>query len=258
MSRKILCLCVMAMLGIMTFVAGCGQSSNSSSSSAKVLKVGVTADFAPFEFQDASGAEYQGFDMDLIRAIGKEMGYEVDIQNVNYDGLIPSMEAGNIDVIISGMTINDERKQKVLFSDPYYQSGLSIIVKKDDTSINSFKDLQGKRVAVQVGTTSAKEAKAIPGTEVKEFNSSADTFMELKAGGVDAVVNDRPVNDYYIATSGVTDVRRLPELLTSEDYGIAIRKDNAELQGKINDALKKLKENGEYDKIFAKWFGEQK
>ncbi len=258
MSRKILCLCVMAMLGIMTLVAGCGQSSNSSSSSAKVLKVGVNADFAPFEFQDASGSEYQGFDMDLIRAIGKEMGYEVDIQNVNFDGLIPSMEAGNIDVIISGMTINDERKEKVLFSDPYYQSGLSIIVKKDNTSINSFKDLQGKKVAVQMGTTSAKEAKSIPGAEVKEFNSSADTFMELKAGGVDAVVNDRPVNDYYIAKSGVTDVRRLPELLTSEDYGIAIRKDNAELQGKVNAALKKLKENGEYDKIFAKWFGEQK
>ena len=82
--------------------------------------------------------------------------------------------------------------------------------------------------------------------------------MELKAGGVDAVVNDRPVNDYYILKSGEKDVRTLDELLTSEDYGIAMAKDNTELQKKINDALKKLKDNGEYDKIYAKWFGEKK
>ena len=156
------------------------------------------------------------------------------------------------------MTINEERKGKVLFSDPYYKSGLSIVVKKDNTSIHNFKELEGKRVAVQIGTTSAKEVHKIPNVEVKEFNSSADTFLELKAGGVDAVVNDRPVNDYYIVKSGEKDVRALEELLTSEDYGIAMNKDNADLQKQINEALNKLKQNGEYDKIFAKWFGEKK
>ena len=80
--------------------------------------------------------------------------------------------------------------------------------------------------------------------------------MELKAGGVDAVVNDRPVNDYYITKSGATGVKALEEKLTAEDYGIAVGKDNKELQEKINAAFKKIKENGEYDKIFAKWFGE--
>lgn len=239
-------------------LAGCGGSSNTSSSSsseAKVLKVGSSIDFAPFEFQDESQKEYQGFDMDLIRAIAKEMGYEVEIQNLGFDGLIPALQGKNIDVIISGMTINDERKQNVLFSDPYYQSGLTMVVRNDEKAITKFADLKGKKVAVQIGTTSEAEVKKIEGVEVKVLNTPADCFMELKAGGVDAVVNDRPVNDYYIKKSGVTDVRALDDLLTSEDYGIAMSKKDAEMQKKVNEALKKLHENGEYDKIFAKWFG---
>lgn len=260
MSRKWLVLCMVGLFAVMSFAAGCGnnQKKDAAGSGEKVLRIGTNADFAPFEFQDVNGKEYEGFDMDLIRAIAKEMGYKADIQNINFDGLIPAMESGNIDVIISGMTINDERKAKVLFSQPYYQSGLTIIVKKDNTAINKFADLAGKKVAVQIGTTSAKEVKKIPGVEVKEFNSSADTFMELKAGGVDAVVNDRPVNDYYIVKSGEKDVRALDELLTSEDYGIALSKKDPELQKKVDEALQKLKDNGEYDKIFAKWFGAKK
>ena len=194
----------------------------------------------------------------MIRAIGKEMGYEVEVQNIGFDGLIPALQAKNIDVIISGMTINDERKQNVSFSDPYYQSGLTMVVRSDEQAIKSFQDLKGHKVAVQIGTTSAEAVKKLGGVEVKELNTPADCFMELKGHGVDAVVNDRPVNDYYITKSGETGVKALEEKLTAEDYGIALAKDNTELQSKINEALKKLKENGEYDKIYAKWFGGQK
>ena len=243
-------------------LAGCGGqgtgSSSGSGSAAKVLKVGSSIDFAPFEFQDEGQKEYQGFDMDLIRAIGKEMGCEVEIQNLGFDGLIPALQAKNVDVAISGMTINDERKENVLFSEPYYQSGLTMIVRDDEQAIQKFQDLKGHKVAVQIGTTSAEAVKKLGGVEVTELNTPADCFMELKGKGVDAVVNDRPVNDYYIQKSGATGVKALEERLTSEDYGIAVAKDNAELQQKINDALKKLKENGEYDKIFAKWFGGKK
>ncbi len=251
-------LCLVALLALTALAAGCGgdkKAEKTEQKTEKVLRIGTNADFAPFEFQDVSGKEYQAFDMDLIRAVAKEMGYKAEIQNINFDGLIPALEANNLDVIISGMTINDERKKKVDFSDPYYKSGLSIIVKKDDNSIKKFADLKGKKVAVQIGTTSAMEVKKIEGVDVKEFNSSADTFMELKAGGVDAVVNDRPVNDYYILKSGVNDVRRLEELLTSEDYGIASSKKNPDMKKQIDAALKKLRDNGEYDKIFKKWFG---
>ena len=259
--KKVLALvaaCAFAVLAM----AGCGSSNNAASSGsgsgAKVLKVGSSIDFAPFEFQDEGQKEYQGFDMDLIRAIGKEMGYDVEIQNLGFDGLIPALQGKNIDAIISGMSINDERKQNVLFSDPYYQSGLTMVVRDNETAIKSFQDLKGKKVAVQIGTTSADEVKKIDGVEIKELNTPADCFMELKAGGVDAGGNDRPVNDYYITKNNAQGVKALEEKLTAEDYGIAIGKDNKELQQKVNDALKKLKENGEYDKIFAKWFGEKK
>ena len=257
MSKKIMVLCMAALMAVMAMVAGCG-SDKKAADGEKVLKVGTNADFAPFEFQGANPNAYEGFDMDLIRAVGEEMGYKVEINNVAFDGLIPSLEAGNIDVIISGMTINDERKQKVLFSDPYYKSGLSIMVAKNNDAIKGFQDLKGKKIAVQIGTTSATEAKKLGSAEVKELNSSADTFIELNAKGVDAVINDKPVNDRYIVESKNDNVKVLSELLTSEDYGMAINKNNAELQTKINAALKKLKENGTYDKIYEKWFGAAK
>jgi len=256
MSKKFLMLCMLSLFALTAVFAGCGDAKKEAAGSGeKVLRVGSSADFAPFEFQNVEGKEYAGFDMDLIRAVGKEMGYKVEIQNINFDGLIPSLETGNIDVIISGMSITDERKNKVVFSKPYYQSGLTIVVKGDNEAIQSFSDLAGKKIAVQIGTTGATEAKKIPNAEVKEFNSSADTFIELKAGGVDAVVNDRPVNDYYIVKSNEKNVKSLPDVLSAEDYGIALSKKNAELAKKVDAALDKLKENGEYNKIYEKWFG---
>ncbi len=253
---KALALAAICALSVVT-LAGCGGQS-ADNGGKKVLKVGSSIDFAPFEFQDEGQKDYQGFDMDLIRAIGKELGYEVEVSNIPFDGLIPAMQNKTMDVAISGMTINDERKQNVLFSDPYYQAGLTMVVRDDEQAIQKFTDLKGHKVAVQIGTTSAEEVKKLEGVEVHEFNTPADCFTELKARGVDAVVNDRPVNDYYIQKSGATGVKALPERLTAEDYGIAMAKDNTELQQKINEALKKLKDNGEYDKIFAKWFGESK
>jgi len=192
---------------------GCGSDSANNSGdkadSAKVLRVGSSIDFAPFEFQDEGQKDYQGFDMDIIRAVGKDMGYEVEIQNLGFDGLIPALEAKNVDVLISGMTINEERLKKVGFSDPYYSSGITIAVLTSNTSINSFKDLEGKRIAVQIGTTNANEAKKIKDASVKEFNTVADCFMELGNDGVDAVVNDRPVNEYYIAQNNDGKVKLL-------------------------------------------------
>ena len=224
--KKLLIAGALALASVVA-VAGCGgnqaaTSSGSGASGEKVLKVGSSIDFAPFEFQDEGQAEYQGFDMDLIRAIGKEMGYKVEVSNIGFDGLIPALEAKTVNVLISGMTINDERKQKVTFSAPYYESGLTMVVREDEQNIKKFEDLKGKKVAVQMGTTSAKEVKKLEGVEVKELNTPADCFMELKSGGVDAVVNDRPVNDYFIQKSGQTGVKALPERLTSEDYGIAV------------------------------------
>lgn len=256
--RKSLWLCIVGLLSALLLVGGCGGEKKEAAKEApKTLNVGCTADFAPFEFQDVSGKEYSGFDMDLIRAVGKAMGREVKIQNISFDGLVPALDAGNVDAVISGMTITEERKQKVVFSKPYYQSGLTIVVKKDNEALQGFKDLEGKAVAVQIGTTGANEAKKIKNATVKEFNSSADTFIELRAGGVDAVVNDRPVNDYYLVQGGDKDAKSLKEVLTAEDYGIAVSKKNEALVKEIDAALEKVKASGEYDKIYEKWFGKR-
>lgn len=254
MSKKLIALIVLGMFLMAFGLAGCGQKS-AAPAQPKVIKVGSETAFAPFEFQDEKTKEYTGFDMDLIRAIGKQMGYEVQIVSMGFDGLIPALEAGNIDVIASGMTITEERAKKVNFSKPYYKSGLTIVVKSDNNSIKSFKDLEGKKIAVQIGTTGAKEAGKIKDATVREFNNPPEAFMELKAGGVDAVINDKPVNDYFIAQSGSKDAKVIGEPLTSEDYGLATSKKNAELGEKINKALDELKKNGEYEKIYVKWFG---
>ena len=236
-------------------LAGCGGGQSGS----KVLRVGSSIDFAPFEFQSESSTDYQGFDMDLIRSLGKEMGYDsVEIQNLPFDGLIPALQGKQIDLAISGISVTPERGEKVLFSDPYYKSGLTIVLRKDNTEINSFKDLVGHKVAVQVGSTSAETVKSMTGVSVTEFNLVPECFLELKAGGVDAVVNDRPVNDYFLKETGEVTLKALPERLAASDYAIAMAKDNTELQKKVNDALAKLNDNGAYKQIFTKWFGEGK
>ncbi|QJW45589.1 basic amino acid ABC transporter substrate-binding protein [bacterium BFN5] len=254
MSKKIATLLVVVLVLTLGLI-GCGKQTNTST--AKVLKVGAETTFPPFEFQDETSKDYVGFDIDLAKAIGKQIGYEVQIQNIGFDGLIPALDAGNIDMIASAMSITDERAKKVNFSNPYYKSGLSIVVNSSNNSINSFKDLEGKRIAVQIGTTSAEEARKIKNAQVREFNSNSEAYMELKNNGVDAVVNDLPVNAYYLTKTGAKDAKLVGEVANSEDYGLATAKKNTELNEKINKALDELKKNGEYDKIYLKWFGKK-
>ncbi|WP_094603804.1 Glutamine-binding periplasmic protein [Sporomusa silvacetica DSM 10669] len=257
MSKKLIALSMVTMFVVVFGLAGCGGQQSAKPADQKVLKVGSETTFAPFEFQDEKTKDYIGFDMDLIKAVGKQMGVEVQVQSMGFDGLIPALEAGNIDAAISGMTITDERAKKVNFSKPYYKSGLSMVVKADNNTLKSFKDLEGKRIAVQIGTTGASEAKKIKDVKVREFNNAPEAFIELNSGGVDAVVNDLPVNEYYIAQAGGKDAKIVGEPLNSEEYGIAVAKKNTELAEKINKAIDELKKNGEYEKIYVKWFGKK-
>lgn len=256
MSRKLITLLMLGMFVLSLGLVGCGKKTENASN-AKVLKLGAEMTFPPFEFQEEGSKEYVGFDMDLARALAKQMGYELQIQNIGFDGLIPALEAGNIDIIVSGMSITEERSKKISFSKPYYKSGLSIVVKADNATIKTFKDLEGKNIAVQIGTTGAEEARKIKNAKVREYNSNSEAYMELKAGGVDAVVNDLPVNEYYLAKSGDKNAKILGDIMNAEEYGMAMTKKNTELTEKVNKALDELKKNGEYDKIYQKWFGKK-
>ena len=250
---------LLAMLSIFLIFTGCSSEEKSSQ---PPLRIGSAMEFAPFDFQEEGSNQYQGFDIDLIRAVGRELNREVQISDIGFesgfDKLILTLDSNNIDAIIAGMTITEERKDKVLFSDPYYRSGLTIAVREDETGINKFADLAGKRVAVLIETTGGAEVQRLPNVTIQEFEYSPGCFEALANGEVDAVVQDRPVTDYMIARGEISNVKVLPELLTQEDYGIAVRKDDVELQQQINDALKKIRESGEYDRIFDRWFRKPK
>ena len=245
-----------ALLVLSVALVGCG--SDKAAKQDKVLKVATSPDFAPFAFTEEKSKEYVGFEMDLIKAIAKQMGTKAEISNISFDGLIPALLANNVDLAISGVTITPERQQKVDFSQAYYRSGLSIMVRTENNEIKSFKDLAGKKVAVQIGTSSATAAKNIPNATVREFNLVPEVVMELQNKGVDAVINDLPVNQYFLATTKTKDVKLVGELLSTEDYGIMVNKGNKKLLEQINKAMDELKKNGEYDKIYKKWFGELK
>ena len=147
-----------------------------------VLRVGTSADFPPFEFQDEKTGEYLGFDIDLIKAVGAAADMEVQIVNTAWDGLIPGLLTGNYDCIISAMTITDERMKAVAFSDPYFSAGQVIVTRADDTSIVTVEDLLGKAIAVQIGTTGDLAASDIEGATVKRFNLAPDAIQELLNG----------------------------------------------------------------------------
>ena len=173
---------------------------------------------------------------------------------MGFDALIPALQADNIDVALAGMSITEERKQQVIFSDPYYKSGLLVMVPKDNNDIKSIDDLKGKRIAVQIGTTGAFRAEKVEGAKVTAFNDNGSAVLEMKNGAADAVINDAPVLKYFLAQGGSEYAKTVGEVLNAEDYGIAVKKGNDKLAADINKALNELKQNGEFDKIYNKWF----
>lgn len=225
---------------------------------AEVYTAGANMAFAPFEFVDENN-QPAGFEMDLIRAIGKAQGVEIKLQNMPFDGLIPALQTRAIDFAISGMTITEQRARRVLFSKPYYQSGLAVMVREaNKAKYPTIDSIKGKQLCAQIGTTGAITARKFSGQNVKEFNSAPEAFLELQNGGCEAVVHDKPVMDYYMARRGTQGMYRLPEALSAEDYGIAVAKNNKKMQEFVNQGLEKVKANGEYDRIYTKWFGAQK
>ncbi|MGK7932503.1 MAG: ABC transporter permease subunit [Microcystaceae cyanobacterium] len=218
-----------------------------------VFKVATEPSFPPFEMQSEDGTGFQGFDIDLMNAIGEAVGVNIEFQGLPFDGIIPALQSNTIDAAISGMTITAERSQSVAFSSPYFKAGLAIAVREDNTDINGFDDLENKKIAVQIGTTGAIESNKIPNAKVTEFNEAVLALQELINGKVDAVVNDAPVTLYAIKEAGLKGAKVVGELLTSEFYGIALPKNSPNRQ-LINYGLFKILENGQYKAIYQKWF----
>ena len=225
----------------------------SPSASEQVFKVATEPTFPPFEMPAPEGGGLEGFDIDLMNAIGQEAGFKVEFESLPFDGIIPALQSRTVDAAISGMTITAERATTVSFSRPYFKSGLAIAVQKDNQDINSFAELENKKIAVQIGTTGARAVEKIPGAQIRTFDNAPLALQELANGNVDAVVNDAPVTLYAIKTGNLQGLKVVGELLTEEYYGIALPKNSAALDT-INNALLTLIENGTYRTIYQRWF----
>ncbi|MBF2076755.1 MAG: basic amino acid ABC transporter substrate-binding protein [Synechococcales cyanobacterium C42_A2020_086] len=217
-----------------------------------VLRVAVNPAFPPFEFKAADGS-LQGFDIDLINAIGGTAGFLIDFDELSFDDLIRNLYGGQVDVAISAITINRDRSERVAFSRPYFKSGLAIAIREADTDITAFDSLNGKRVGVERGTTSELKAQTLVNADVKRFASAPQALQDLAAGRLDAVINDAPVTLYAIQSGSVSGLKLLDPLLSEEFYGIAVPKDSPYLEP-INAALTTLIDNGTYAQIYQRWF----
>lgn len=234
-----------------SFLTGCGASG------AKKVVVATDATWAPFEFVDEKSKDLIGFDIDLMKAIAKEGGFEVTFQNVPFDPLLAGMASGQYDAAISSITITDDRKKTMLFSDPYYSAGQLVVVQNANTSIKAKEDMKGKKVGAQQATTGAIEAEKL-GATLKQYDDIGSAYLDLVNGQVEAVVADNPVAMGYLAKYKGK-LKAVGQPFTDEQYGIAVKKGNEKLLADINRGLKAAKDKGlikEYDTKWMNWFAQ--
>jgi polar amino acid transport system substrate-binding protein len=216
--------------------------------------------YAPFEFNDRSGSgQLTGFDVELVRAIAQQLGATADFKTTPFDAIIPSLAAGNCDLVASATTITEERRQKVAFTQAYFDADQSLLIRAADKErYKSLADLKGKTIGVQSGTTGESYAKAHTpqGAKVKDFPGADDLFNALTSGDIDAVLQDFPVNKYR-ALQAAEQFAVTETFKTGEQYGFAVAKDNGKLVAALDAALSKVRESGGYDNIYKMWFGER-
>ena len=262
-------------LAAASILAACGGQSSTSSSTTptasapasassaapaadgKEYKVAMNAQFPPFESMNSSG-QIEGFDVDVMNAIAKEEGFKVTYHQQAWDGIFASLKAGDNDILISGITITDDRKKEMLFSEPYYKITQVVLVPqgKKIVSVEDLKKMD--KVGVTIGTTGDLAAQKILGAtseKIIRLENLPLMLKEVETGAVDAVISDSAVVADYVkkkGDKGFTMVE-VPDF-TVEYYGIAVRQDDKALMDKINSGLKKIQASGEYDKISDKYF----
>ncbi|MGM0843584.1 MAG: transporter substrate-binding domain-containing protein [Bacillota bacterium] len=251
------------LMAVMLVLAACGTNngddeSGSGEGGGTTYTVGTDTTYPPFEFEE--GGEYKGIDIDLINAIAEEEGFEIELKPMDFGGIIPALQANQLDVAIAGMSITDDRKEKVDFSDPYFDAGLTLVVSEDNNDITTVEDLEGKTVAVKNGTTGADKAEELKDevgiAEVRQFNDSPSMFQEVANGNADVLIEDYPVIAYQIKTKDLG-LKTVGDRLNGDQYGIAVLKgENQELLEKINSGLQKLRDSGEYDEILNTYLDE--
>lgn len=257
----------LAALLCMLAIAGCsspadradgkGPKSGEAVSAAKPIVIGTDAAFPPMEYTDAGGAII-GFDIDLMRAVGAKLGREAKFENIAWSGIFGALKNGTVDLVVSSVTITEDRQKEFLFSRAYLTAGQVLVVRAADAEkYKTLESLHGHKVGVQVGTTGHDRMEKEKAITTVAYESSPLAFIDLTNGAVDAVMIDKPVADYYSSqapeAAGKLSIGR--EVYTDESFGIVARKEDLELIRQIDAALIQIKDSGEFDRIAAKWFG---
>ncbi|MFM9900275.1 MAG: basic amino acid ABC transporter substrate-binding protein [Polaromonas sp.] len=224
---------------------------------ARVYVVGTDAAYAPFESQNEKG-EIVGFDIDVVKAVAAKAGIEVKFVNTPWEGIFNALNQGDRDLLVSAVTITDERKQTMDFSTPYFDAQQLIAV-PTASKIKKFDDLKKLKVGVQTGTTGDEAVTKLLGktnANIKRFESTPLALKELEAGGVDAVVADNGVVINYVNNNASGKFKTVTDAsFAAEQYGLALKKGNTELKDKLDKGLADIKTDGTYDKIYAQYFG---
>ena len=247
---------VVLILAFSLVVAACGGGSTSEYDLVQDGKILVCSDipYPPFEFEE--GDSYTGFDVELMDAIGDELGLDVEFIDSGFESITAgtAMVGGECDIAASAITIRADREENIDFSDPYFDADQSLMVKAD-SGITSLADFDGRRLGVQSGTTGeayAEENKPAGATLVG-FAESGQLFLALEAGDIEGILQDLPVNAERLVTDdSLTIVENYP---TDEKYGLAVKEEGKEaLLEAVNEALATIRDNGTYDDIYDKWF----
>lgn len=253
-------------LSLILVLAACGNSGTgtkennnaSGNEEIKTYAVGVDITYPPFEFED--NGEYKGIDIDLIKAIAKDQGFEIELKPMDFKGIIPALLSDQLDIAIAGMSITEDRMKKVDFADPYFEAGLTLVTSVDNNEITKPEDLKGKMIAVKKGTTGANIAEELAkefGADVRLFDDSPSMFQEVSNRNADVLIEDYPVVAYAIAQNEKLGLKIVGERLNGDNYGIAVKKgENQELLEKINAGLQSLKDSGKYDEIVSTYISE--
>jgi len=218
--------------------------------------VGLDDTFAPMGFRDDNN-EIVGFDVDLAKEVSNRLGFEVSFQPVDWEMKETELSQGNIDAIWNGLTITEERSEKMLFSDPYMDNTQMITVLAD-SDINEIADLDGKTIAVQKDSSALDAVNNNESVKnnntIVEYDTNVECIMDLEAGRVDAIVVDEVLGRYVMAQRGQEQYKVLDENLQEEQYGVAFRLTDTELETAVNDTLNDMKADGSFDAIYATWF----
>lgn len=220
------------------------------------VNVATDPSFVPFEMMDEDSGEMVGFDIDIINEVADRAGFEVDLTTMDFSGIIPAVQTGNQEIAIAGITITEERAEIVDFSDPYYDSGLQIIVRAD-SDVEDIDDLEGMTIATKTGSTSYDylEDKFGDDADITPYPGTSDMYMALLGRNVDAVFYDAPNVAYFSQTRGEDRTKVVGPLYEGQQYGIVFNK-GSEWVEPTNEALAEMREDGTYDEIYEKWFGE--